>query len=178
VSDDNAGAGKPWWGAPGAVGHTVALNLVVARGPSALVVLSSLVAFSTGFELRVFILRPAPEGPEMADPTWRGSGREPRREVFQLGVELADGRRGTNLDPWPEGDEEPPAPHVRSMIGVTGPPGTFVAGWDLRFWVWPLPPPGPVRVSCRWPVAEVEHAERTLQAERIVEAAKRSLVLG
>jgi hypothetical protein len=64
------------------------------------------------------------------------------------------------------------------MIGVTGPPGTFVAGWDLRFWVWPLPPPGPVRVFCRWPVAEIEHAERTVQAERIVEAAKRSLVLG
>jgi hypothetical protein len=141
-------------------------------------VLSTIVVFPTGFELRVFALRPAPEGPEIADPTWRGSGREPRREFFQLGVELADGRRGTNLDPWPEGDEEPPAPHVRGMAGVVGPPtGTFVAGWDLRFWVWPLPPPGPVRVFCRWPVAEIEHAERTLQAERIVEAAKRSLSL-
>jgi hypothetical protein len=172
-------ARKPWWGAPEeAIGHTVALNLVVAREPSALVVLSSIVAFPTGFELRVFVLRPAPEGEEKADPTWRGSGREPRREFFQLGIELADGRRGTNLDPWPEGDEEPPTPHVRSMVGVGGPAGTFVAGWDLRFWVWPLPPPEPLKVFCRWPVAGIDQAETTLQGERIVAAAKGSLFLG
>src|SRR5207244_3421867 len=103
--------------------------------------ISTIVAFPTGFELRVFILRPAPEGEEIADPTWRGRGREPRREFFQLGVELSDGRRGTNLDPWPEGDEAPSAPHVRSMIGVTGPPraSAGAAGCTLLRITFPKP---------------------------------------
>jgi hypothetical protein len=168
---------KPWWGAPeDTVGHAVALNLTLARRPGAVVAVSTIVAFRSGFEVRVFALRSAPEGLELADPTWRGSGAEPRREFFQLGVELPDGRRGTNLDPWPEGDEAPPTPHVRSLVGVVGPPESFVGGWDLRFWVWPLPLPGPLRLFCRWPVAEIEHAEATLQAEAIVGAAKRSFV--
>jgi hypothetical protein len=45
------------------------------------------------------------------------------------------------------------------------------------YWLWPLPPPGPLRISCEWPVADIELTSAELDASAIVAAAERSTPL-
>ena len=45
------------------------------------------------------------------------------------------------------------------------------------FWLWPLPEPGTIRVSCEWPLVEIPLSTVELDGAAIVEAAARAVPL-
>lgn len=42
------------------------------------------------------------------------------------------------------------------------------------YWVWPLPPPGPVRFHCAWPHYGIPESASEIEGEVIREAAQQS----
>ena len=95
-----------------------------------------------------------------------------------LGLEYADGRTATNLDPgWMPG--EPGAADLaedevvlsRSAGGGGG--RTF----DQGYWVTPLPPPGLLAFICAWPALGIAETRATVDAQLILEAAARAQLL-
>jgi hypothetical protein len=47
----------------------------------------------------------------------------------------------------------------------------------MRYWVWPLPPPGPVEFVCEWPLHGIAESRGALDAQLIVDAAARAIPL-
>jgi hypothetical protein len=81
----------------------------------------------------------------------------------------------TNIDPgrWPhEPDGEPTGP---LMFGRGG--GGGGAKWEQRYWVWPLPPAGPMAFVCEWPARAIPLTEHEVDGTRIREAASSAEVL-
>jgi len=57
--------------------------------------------------------------------------------------------------------------------GSGGNAGSNSAELRHAYWLWPLPPPGPLRVSCEWPVARVPFTTVELDATALHDAALR-----
>src|SRR6266566_5447850 len=72
---------------------------------------------------------------------------------------------------WSEGNDppEPPGPVIGSMSGGGG--GKH---WDFNFFVWPLPPDGPVMVTCQWSARGLQTAGKELNGTAIRAAGLRS----
>jgi hypothetical protein len=46
--------------------------------------------------------------------------------------------------------------------------------FDMRFWLWPLPPPGPLAFVVEWPAEGVELTRRAIDVAELLEAATRA----
>src|SRR5256885_6760927 len=69
-----------------------------------------------------------------------------------------------------------------AAVAITGlmayPTGfEFVLTALLRYWVWPLPPPGPVAFVCEWPAFGIPESRAELHARLILDAAARAVEL-
>lgn len=51
------------------------------------------------------------------------------------------------------------------------------SSWRMGLWLYPLPPPGPLRVYATWPVAGLDETMLELDGEEIQAAAAKSVVL-
>jgi hypothetical protein len=141
------------------LGVAVPMQHKVASSAEAIVVLTDCVAFTTGFSLGVGI-RKKHEPPPMPFPRARPSDEM----SLEVGVRFSDGREtaraghgpsealGSWYRDWSEG-KDPPAP-IGPIIGMGG-WGGGSKRWDMRYWVWPLPPDGPMTITCRWPAGGV-----------------------
>lgn len=190
--DDDAPDDYPqpaWAGAPEDVmPGVVPVELILGRSASTVVMLTGIRAFPSGlamtlgvrvrgrvgrrdFNSEVF------DGPYNHDmgPDWQ-TGR------LKWGFELADGRRVTNVDPppWAElthHEHSSPAspgdwlrePDHPVLTGGSGGGGSRSV--DRSYWLWPLPPAGPLRVVCQWPAQGIETTVHELAAEPFLEAA-------
>ena len=90
-----------------------------------------------------------------------------------LGLEYADGRTATNLNPdrGPRvgaGDAESFIPTL-----VTGGGGGGGRSYDQDWWLTPLPPAGPLRFICRWPGFGIAESQTVLDGTKITEALAR-----
>lgn len=141
------------------LGVAVPMQHKLATGAEAVIVVTDCVAFTTGFTLRVGI-RKKHEPEPMRFPT-----AQPSDEMsLEVGVRFSDGREtaraGTGPNDavsswyraWSEG-KDPPAP-PGPIIGMGG-GGGGGKRWDMHYWVWPLPPDGPMTITCRWPVGGI-----------------------
>jgi hypothetical protein len=139
-------APQPWDGAPvGWVGGWVPWRIVLVRSDSAYVALSDFEAFPTGLQFSfVSHVREEPEE--------RG-GRLGHRLLFlaqgglRLGVAFADGRKAVaehHMGREPSGDPNQPVLRLGGGIGSA-------SEHHMRFWLWPLPPPGPLTWVTQWP---------------------------
>jgi hypothetical protein len=97
-----------------------------------------------------------------------------RREFLRLDVQFADGTTTTNLDqpPFDQPDAEPAGPRLVENSAITG-----ERRFDLSYWVWRLPPPGPVTFVCQWPACRIQQARAQIDGQRIRDAAARSIHL-
>jgi hypothetical protein len=181
VDAPRAGAGHPGWLAPppSVLGQVVAGQLLLARSDRAAVVLTSVLAYPSGFEFHVSaILRePAPVRSEAAQRQAEALGAgaavpRPRTFVeavggpeitlgFADGTTLSSGRAG----PLPEHDV--PGGPVLVPVEAT----TDDRHRDARFWVWSLPPEGPVTVECAWPAQEITYGRVEISGALIRQAA-------
>lgn len=63
--------------------------------------------------------------------------------------------------------DEPPGPLLLPHRGGGG----HDQRWDTGYWVWPLPPPGPVTFICQWPAYRIAETRGEIDARLIVDAA-------
>lgn len=187
-----AGASHPDWLAPppSVLGQMVAGQLLLARSDRAAVVLTSLLAYPSGFEFHVSaILRepasvPSEAAQRQADAVAAGAA-VPRPRSF---VETAGGPAitltfadGTTLSSSPPGrrvpagdkDETEVPGHVASGGPVLVPVASTTDNrrHDARFWVWSLPSEGPVTVECAWPAQEITYGRVEISGALIRQAA-------
>jgi hypothetical protein len=162
----------PWHGAPtGGLGVTVALDAVIAQSETAVVRIPYVQAYPEGMTLALErLVDPYMEPlPEVSGRGARLTDDDPGGFVF--GLRYSDGWEGD-----PDAARERPAnewpPKDRVLFGG-GSGGGLPNRSYWRYWVWPLPPPGPVRVSCRWPAAGIASSVYELDSGPIRDAARR-----
>jgi hypothetical protein len=175
-------ARQPAWVAPPAnvLGHLVADRTVVWRSPSLVLSFDHLRAYPEGFEFRVGVrsrhsLHPTPELGILAHGV-QFSGRQLRvvEHGLRLGLEFADAVRLTNLSPIVgAGLDGPPEPPLLVRRGGGG----FGGRWDEHYWVWGLPPEGPLTVVLESPAHDVPATSVTLDGSAVREAAQRAETL-
>jgi hypothetical protein len=175
----------PSWAGPpsGELGECVPLSIIVARSETAVVALRHATAFSTGVTFEFIAvgrgLRVRDTNRLFHDQHLDGLEDEDPPDTFlRIGIELADGSRISNLgNPhrhlWQPG-EEPESPLFVPHAGGGGYAGAGAFALNPGYWLWPLPPPGPLHVFVEWPVLGVALSRVELDAAPIIEAAGRS----
>ena len=167
-----------WIGPPdNLLGVPFTLSVVLARTPSVALHAHTGLAYPAGIEFSLQLLQRERPRDHFAGPihAWHMSrhGRELGPEVLRFGVELADGRKATVFDPHPfigEGEDVPIGPVLMQRGGGGG-----GRRYDMRFWLWPLPPPGPLAFVIEWPAqAHRPDAARRSTPLPILEAATRA----
>ena len=84
-------------------------------------------------------------------------------EAFRCGLRFADGTVADSVsDAQEETRSRPPGP-VMSRYGGGGGGRRY----EQSFWVWPLPPDGPMTVWCEWPDGGVPRSEATVDGGAI-----------
>ena len=138
------------------LGVAVPMQHLLASGGEAVVVLTSCVAYTTGFLLGVGIRRK-----RQPDPVpFRSSHYEPIEMSLELGIRFSDGRESTSSRSGLQEEvmsyttayaagENPPEPGGPVIGHVGG--GGGGRRWDMNVWVWPLPPDGPLTIGCHSP---------------------------
>jgi hypothetical protein len=177
---------RPWHGVPsGVVGRTVALNLVLGQSAKAVVWIPSVTAYPDGFELQLEIRER--DGEAWSDQfglLHHRGGRRPDGELdpelFRFGIELSDGRKATSLNPGtgPGDWDTPPAGPILSGGGGGG-GGLAGGGARLQYgyWVWPLPPEGPLAFVCEWPIADIPETRTEIDSGLLRDAAAKAITV-
>ena len=143
------------------------------RSEQAAVAIIGIAAYARGFEFFLARrIRPGTPGLD-EDPTPEMRRRRRRLaelEDFPISVRFSDGR--TAISGRPRGDSEPAGPVLQPRGGG----GTSHAQL-FRWWVWPLPPPGPLEFICQWPVYGIGETRTGIDGQLILDAARRSVQL-
>jgi hypothetical protein len=155
---------------------SVPAELLLIRTEQAAVAVGSVRAYPNGFEFTLLTrLRTEDEtGPCLGDPLERHArdARE-RGEVLRLGIMYADGRRTSTTGGHWRPDEDDP----EQLMLQQGGGGGSARHWDGNFWVYPLPPEGPVTFVASWLKYGVGETRAQLDGAAILEAAQRATVL-
>jgi hypothetical protein len=157
----------------GVVGGPVAMTAVLVGATSLVVAVDRLVAYPGGFEMGVTVRTQADAvfgSFDAAHPRrWSGASAFPG-ESLRIGVVFADGSEAwsSNFSEVPEGSGVTLAP-----LNGSGTQTRF----DQRFWVTPLPPPGPLGLVAAWPGRDIPETRVDIPAEPLLEAARRATVL-
>jgi hypothetical protein len=158
-------ARQPEWSAPpeNFVGATVPFDLVLVNTGDVAVAVGEMAAYPSGVS---FVVRVVLRTPAHHDMFFRL--HHPAPGGFRFGVELGDGRRVV-------ADHGPQEPGDGPMLCPRGGHGGGLS-YELGYWLWPLPPDGPLRFACAWPDEGIEEATAELEAP-IREAAARAVEL-
>lgn len=153
-------ASPPWAGPPyGVLPGVVAVELVIAQNERAAVYIGRCAACPTGLEFELHVLAAAGAGADL-DPSLNGiyqrpGGRSTYEDMLRFGVAFADGRKASNLGGFSRSEEQPEGPVLWGMGGGGG-----GGRWQQGFWMWPLPPEGPLSFVCEWPAAGIAQNPR------------------
>ncbi len=161
------GLPEPWpadgpWRRPEHEFPRVALSgLLLAQTEAVAVAVTAVWAFSTGFELWIGSL-------------FRQKGvaleEESDGQALHIGLQYADGRK--------IGDVAALAGAARSAAGNLLLRTTSFGGglWQKRraYWVWPLPPPGPLAFVCEWARFGIPEQRTVTDGRLILDAARLS----
>jgi hypothetical protein len=175
----------PLWDRPSEaiMGAPVALAALLAKTERLAVAVGHFAAYPNGFTFHLTIngnpmtpRDPMRHGVMMGPP---GMRRGPR-----VGFEFADGSRAPEGGPLPfqgqlmrahAGRDDSGIPTTPVLMSLGGGGGTD--GYAMRFWCFPLPPAGPMRVYLEWADADIAETMLTLDATAIVDAAPNAITL-
>lgn len=171
-----------WLGPPAnALGAGCPLGFVLARTDQVALGVNAVVAFPIGFCFTLSVRRrtPSPNGSDWGDLLHRRAapgGLDPG--LLRVGLQFSDGRKATSLDAFPDLDPEqpeqlPPGPVLMHHGGSGG----GLLSFDHGYWVWPLPPAGPLAFVCEWPAEGIPLTRVEVDAVEITAAAARAPVL-
>jgi hypothetical protein len=149
------------------LGRPVPVGTIVARTPAVVIAVQRLTAYPTGFEMEVTV-RTKDEPVEgsfdrIQRRVWGGTAAFPG-ESLRVGVVFADGRRTMTenfRDRLPSGNI--------TLLPMGG--GGSQTRFDQRYWVAPLPPPGPLGVVVEWATRDLPETRVDLDGAAIVAAA-------
>jgi hypothetical protein len=169
-----------WIGPPHNVLPGIApVQLLIARTDETVVAIAGLQSYPAGFSFTLSLrLRNLAVREELRSPyPFDGTDLEgdPLADDFlRFGVQFADGRKATTLDRPPYNPEAraPDRPLLRQHGGGGG-----GAAWDMEYWMWPLPPPGPFAFVCEWSGRGIAESRAEIDAASILEAAGRAVTL-
>ncbi|MEE3067455.1 MAG: hypothetical protein VYA67_26555 [Actinomycetota bacterium] len=169
-------AHRPAWMQPDAViPESVPGELLVIRTEEVAVSIGGVCAYPNGFEFTAHVRMRGRGGNVLGgiDPFGRfGRRGEPTSgDVLRLGLLYADGRRGATTGG--HGLSEDP----ERLVLLPGGGGGSDRRWDCRFWVYPLPPAGPVTFVAAWPECGVAETRAELDGAAIGAAAARAVIL-
>lgn len=126
------------------VGEVAASSFLLARASDVVVAARAVTAYSDGLHLAFVVLFADEQRTEDLAATLRDFGRSPGR--FRLGCRFSDGRTAA------AGTRESPEVEL-----LAGDPQLILLGsavsalqWTAEYWLWPLPPTGPLVLGCRW----------------------------
>ena len=155
----------------------VPVEPILGRSEQAVVMLTGIRAFPTGLAMSLAVrTRARVKGLNLNDEVFDGPYRHAldsdwRRDRFNWGVEFADGRRATNVDPWVDGGLERAPDHPVLSGGGCG--GSDRSA-DRDYWLWPLPPAGPLKIVCQWLTLDIGPTTTEIDGALAVAAAARS----
>ncbi|MFZ3494966.1 hypothetical protein ACODT5_17395 [Streptomyces sp. 5.8] len=161
-----------WWSPPRMVGGHVTGPVVIGRTDGVVVVARQVLAYPVGLEIEVEAhARGAASPPGEGAPPGPVGFTGPARPAFRL--RLPDGRDVVQDETSGLRDGRGPSLVVSGSEGSWGGPE---GGGDVRLtlWVRPLPPPGPLTLSCTWPERGLRHAALVLDGDAVRAAALRA----
>jgi hypothetical protein len=135
----------PQSGPPGdEIGMLAVSSFVLARTAEVVVAVRGITAYSDGLHVAVVIVFADHARSEDLAYSLQEFSRSPGR--FRVGFAFSDGRTATS------GQRD--APDVEqtgiAQLKLLG-SGQHELMWNGEYWLWPLPPSGPLVVGCRWP---------------------------
>jgi hypothetical protein len=157
----------PWWHLPpiNEMPAAVCERVMLAQQDDVSVFLSRVDVYSTGIDFDlVALLRGDQSGVDVM--LW-GSHTEPADRSV-LAVSYADGRRVSSDDAWEHAEAPTSALHLAVERASGGPPRA-----SMHYFLWPLPPPGPITFRFLWPGQEIVEQTTTIEAAVILDAAAR-----
>lgn len=162
---------KPEFEVPG----SVAVDMVLLRTDEVAVTLGLLRAYSTGFEFTVDTRsRRAGQHHRLGMVHRRYAMQDGESEDgLRLGLEFSDGRRAEVEASRAHPDQ---AASDAIIVHPAGGGGSD-RSWHQRYWVYPLPPPGRLLFLATWPAFGVTEARAEIEADAILAAAARTIVL-
>lgn len=165
----------PWYAPPREVvgAAVVAPPLVLATTTRIGIAVTGLLAYPTGLGLTVVTIGRGSEFDYDFPTEHRNYGRHGllTDQFLRFGVEFSDGRRANNVEVHSFCDEKEPAKPVLQSRGGGG----GAADWHQDYWLWPLPPPGPMMFVCEWPSEGIPETRAELDANLIIAASAEGL---
>jgi hypothetical protein len=171
---------RPEWMLPdNYLGEPVPTDVELARSVKVRIIVRHLIAYPTGIEFQlVGLVHPDARSDEavggfVGRPYYSERNEDPSRlpdGLFRFGIEFADGSKATTLQDHHiayDGPNHPPTPWLQPSSGGGSSPGHLSAG----YWVWPLPPPGPLAFVCEWPALGIPLTRREIDSGPIRVAA-------
>jgi hypothetical protein len=175
-----------WFGPPeDELGRTIPLDRVIARSEIGAVAVSHAVVYSTGVSFD-FVARARGLSQSKANRLMHEQHMFEEEDLpdslLRIGFEFADGRRASNLG-WRAHrrlmtlDTEPEEPVLMPHAGGGGNSGGGDVSLRPGYWLWPLPPSGPLRISCEWPVVRIPLTTIEVDGGALAEAAAKRIDL-
>jgi hypothetical protein len=165
----------PRWLAPpaGVVPALVDCSFVIARSDRAAIAVSRIAAFADSFEVDLIVL--VADGRDELDPFgWMTPGETASSDALRFCIGFADGTCAANSTPDRHAFvmDRPTQPVLRERGGGGG-----GDRYDQHYWVWPLPPAGPMTFACEWSAAGITRTHHEIDAALVIEAAARAEVV-
>ncbi|MDI6105932.1 hypothetical protein QLQ12_45920 [Actinoplanes sp. NEAU-A12] len=177
LGNGNPGQERPIWYKPdGCIPYPVSFERKIFRTNTVALTVSHIAAFPNGFEITLTIAA-SPERKDflrtfgMEQAKGRSESAGPPASL-RIGVAFPDGNSATTADPYPplDSDSDPPS----SLIIEDGSAGANRL-LNQRYWIWPLPPDGRVRLLIEWPAENLGPSVVDIEAEEIVKAARQAV---
>jgi hypothetical protein len=180
---------RPWFAPPeDELGVSVPLGLIVARSEKGVLAVPHATVYSTGVQ---FDFVAQARGLSRRDinrlfhEQHQGFGDDEEEELsdgfLRLGIELPGGARVSNLPRQQQrlfrGEVTPDGPVLMMHGGGGGMATDQTASLRPGCWIWPLPEPGILLLSCEWPIVEISLCTVEIEATRLHEAAQRVIQL-
>jgi hypothetical protein len=152
------------------------LALELARTENIAIAAQGGVAYPNGFAFRLVLLRRTMLESHAGHPFhhWHRGRGQLEDDALRFGVQFSDGGKATVFDRhrWMGGEGTPSGPVLMQRGGSGG-----GRTWDFGFWVWPLPPDGPLAFVVEWPSEGIELTRAEIDASIVGEAAKQAETL-
>ncbi len=179
--DEMQPAPPPWSGPPrGVLAGMSAQRAVIFRTERAVLVAKQFEVYPSGVEFTIDLRLNGDDG-QWFDTPWEPQRHGLRRKVeseipedlLRLGIEFSDGQTWSNVASPTGGWRDPPDGPV--LMGRGG--GGGGDQWEMRYWLWPLPPDGDLVFHAAWPALDIDEVAVSISATALRETAANSEVL-